>query len=128
MVKLTLRERLLYKRKKYDALSKLMRRTKEGAARFNQLCIQDAGLQVWIGRTHLTVAAAIFRNPKLKAAMKETAEREGMGKLFDLHKTLDEKGFVTIEEAAAAFGITTDEMKATITAHPAIFKEWHISG
>ncbi len=124
--KLTLREKWLYRRKKYDALSKLMKQAEGGAARFNKLCTQDASLQTWLGRTRLMMSAAI-RNPKFSAALKEKVKRDGQGKLFDLYKSLDDKGFVTTEEAAAAFGMTVEEMKATVAAYPAMFKEWHIS-
>lgn len=128
MLKLTLHEKWLYRRKKYDALSKLMRSTKDGVARFDELCSQDASLQTWLGQASLMMAAMIGPDSQRSARMREVFKREGQGKLFDLHKTLAKKGFVTVEEAAAVFGITTEEMKATIAAYPALFKAWHISG
>ena len=128
MSKLTLREKWLYRRKKYDALSKLMKQTEDGAARFNELCSKDASLQAWLGQVSLMMAAMISHDPKHRVGMREISKQEGQDKLFDLYKTLGEKGFVTVEEAAAAFGMTADEMKATIAARPALFKAWHISG
>lgn len=128
MPKLSLREKWLYRRKKYDALSKLMKQTEDGATRFNELCAQDASLQTWLGQASLTMAAMIGDDPKRRARMRKVFKRKEQGKLFELYKTLGEKGFVTVEEAAAAFGMTPEEMKATIAAKPEFFKEWHISG
>ncbi len=128
MLKLSWRETLLYKRKKYNDLFKLMNQTAEGTARFNQLCVEDTKLQEWSGQTHQTIAAAIFGNPTFRVGMKEAFEQDGLGGLFDLHQKLYEKGFVTIEEAASAFSISAEEMRAANAAHPALFKAWHISG
>ncbi len=128
MQKLTFRERWLYRRKKFDKLHQLMNQTKEGAARFNELCVQDVRLHDWQSQHQPKMAAEIFSNPKLSAGMKKALEAQGRGKLFDLYKSLHEKGFVTIEEAAAAFGMKTDEMRDAVAACPALFKEFHISG
>jgi len=128
MPKLTLRERWLYGRKKFDKLHRLMSQTKEGAARFNELCVQDARLHAWQGQLQPKMAAEIFSNPKLRAGFKKAMKAQGRGKLFDLYKSLHKKGFVTIEEAAAAFGMKTEEMRDAIAAYPALFKEFHISG
>ncbi len=59
MPKLKLHEKWLYHRKQYDALSKRMRRTEEGAARFNELCCQDVCLQVWLVQNIHSVRHAI---------------------------------------------------------------------
>jgi hypothetical protein len=125
--KLTLRERWMYRRKKFDKLHQLMRRTEEGTTRFNELCVQDANLRSWQGQLQPKIAATIFSSPKLSAEMKKVLKSQGRGKLFDLYKILHKKGFVTIDQAAAAFGITTEEMKTTIDVHPELFKELHIS-
>ena len=128
MLKFTLREQWLYRRKKFEKLQQLMSRTEKGTIRFNDLCVLDASLRAWQGQLQPKIAATIFSDPKLSAGMKEALERKGKGKLFDFYKSLHEKGFVTVEEAAAAFGMTREEMKASIAAHPELFTELHISG
>lgn len=126
MPKLTLRERWFYRQKKFDKLHQLMLRTKEGAARFNELRVQDASVQAWLGQLQRNTAAAIFSNPKLKAAMKKSLGHQDRGKLMNFYESLYKKGSVTVEDAAAAFGMTTEEMKAAIAAHPGLIKELQI--
>lgn len=58
--------------------------------------------------------------------MKEALESQGKDKLFDLYKAHHEKGFVTVEESAAAFDMTIEEMKQAKVEHPELFDEWNI--
>lgn len=127
MPKLKLRERWLYRRKNYDKLAKLMRRSQEGADRFIELCCQDDCLQVWlIGSTIAGMSAMMEKGHRHKAALKETFESHGLGKFYTLHESIQEKSAVTIEQVAAAFGLSAEDMRTMIAANPALLKVWPI--
>lgn len=128
-VKLTLRERLLYKLKKYSQLHRLMFRTKEGAARFNALCFQDRTLRAWQGSIQQSaIVDKIFSNsdPERIAKIRKLFEQKGLKKLFELYESHNKHGAVSIEDAAIAFGMTTGEMKSALVTNPELFGWLHI--
>ncbi len=123
MPKLSVRERLLYKLKKYSHLRSAMHQTADGAARFNRLVEHDVNLQAWLSAEQHSIAQEIIRNTQFYYFMKQRSSAS----IFEMYEHLGRNGFVTLEQAATAFNVPRNEMRERIKEYPALFVGFNIT-